>query len=514
MGILINDGSNHWERKIQDRLAAGTLIGVHKGVYIEAKEATLCDEVRKHWLLLTAAIVPNGVLTDRTGMESLPSKDPETEDLHVFVSAPRSNNVFHLPGLVINVRRGAGPHEDDPLYVSLPIAGMARRMLDNLVPSRARSGPTRTVGRKGVEIALDHHAGVNGIGSLKEILRDAERIATDIGREAEHVALREIITAFQDNRPGALKTKRAQARSRGMPEDEKFLTRFAMTVRKISEHRVPTVGDPEKTWEELRESCFMDAYFSNYIEGTRFLMGEARDIVIENRPTNRIKDGHDIQATFEILMGQPKTRVLDMPFEDFLETLRRQHAILMRGRPEVEPGMFKSLPNRAGTHRFVEPEAVIGTMTRAWDTLCAVKDPFAAAMALHFLIAGVHPFNDGNGRMSRVLMNQELRANGLCRIIVPTISRQSYIAGLRNISDRADVFTFMRSMETFQGITAACVSGDSVISHRLWASTYAFCDDEKRANLSPPSLERTLRNDAGLLAPEDYWETIETPGLF
>jgi Fic family protein len=40
-----------------------------------------------------------------------------------------------------------------------------------------------------------------------------------------------------------------------------------------------------------------------------------------------------------------------------------------------------------------------------------------------FLVAEVHPFSDGNGRLSRIMMNPELVAAGEQRIVVPTIYR-------------------------------------------------------------------------------------------
>lgn len=507
MAIILHDGSNRFKKRLSSGLSAGDIHPIHKGIYIEAQPGAVSTEVRKHWNALTAAIVPDGVLTDRTAMEGVPTQDVDNDLWYVFVSAPRTRNVFRLPGLIINLREGAGPQEGDPLYMNLPIAGLARRLLDNLTPSRARNGPARTMGVEGVEIAIERQVAVNGLFTLPALLKEAQNIAPEIGRETELRALSGIIDAFVSNRPAGLRSAQAASRAQGLPEDDRFLAIFAATLRAFDEHRVPDVVDAETTWEMMRESCFMEAYFSNYIEGTQFLMEEARDIVLENRPTARVKDGHDIQSTFELLMSQPRAPVLDLGFDGFLEEIRRQHAVLMRGRPEVGPGMFKDRPNRAGRHRFVEPEAVFGTLKRGWAMLKTVKSPFAGAMGLHYLIAGVHPFNDGNGRMSRLMMTQEMRAHGLSRIVVPTVSRQSYIAGLRNISDRADVFTFVRSMETFQRITAACVSGDPAESHRLWASTYAFCDDEKRANLAFPSLTRDLREDGGVLAPSDYWET-------
>lgn len=43
-----------------------------------------------------------------------------------------------------------------------------------------------------------------------------------------------------------------------------------------------------------------------------------------------------------------------------------------------------------------------------------------------FMISEVHPFNDGNGRVARVMMNAELVRADQSRIIVPTVFREDY----------------------------------------------------------------------------------------
>jgi Fic family protein len=47
-----------------------------------------------------------------------------------------------------------------------------------------------------------------------------------------------------------------------------------------------------------------------------------------------------------------------------------------------------------------------------------------------FVVAEVHPFDDGNGRMARIMMNAELSAAGQCRIIVPSVYRTEYLSAL------------------------------------------------------------------------------------
>ncbi len=55
--------------------------------------------------------------------------------------------------------------------------------------------------------------------------------------------------------------------------------------------------------------CFYEAYFSNYIEGTKFTIEEAKDIVFNNRiPQHRPDDAHDISGTYNVLADMTEMR--------------------------------------------------------------------------------------------------------------------------------------------------------------------------------------------------------------
>lgn len=117
--------------------------------------------------------------------------------------------------------------------------------------------------------------------------------------------------------------------------------------------------------------------------------------------------------------------------DDLINLLCVRHRTLMAGRPELRPGEWKTERNQAGTVTFVEPELVVGTLRQGLERVDAVRPGFARAVYLMFVISEVHPFTDGNGRVARLMMNAELSACGQRRIVVPTVLRNEYVAGLR-----------------------------------------------------------------------------------
>ena len=90
--------------------------------------------------------------------------------------------------------------------------------------------------------------------------------------------------------------------------------------------------------------------------------------------------------------------------------------------------------NRAGDHLFVEPSYVVGTLSEGWHCIGRLDDPFDRALLTMFVVAEVHPFEDGNGRITRLASNRVLSQHGLARLIIPTVYRNDYLRGLRGLS--------------------------------------------------------------------------------
>lgn len=107
----------------------------------------------------------------------------------------------------------------------------------------------------------------------------------------------------------------------------------------------------------------------------------------------------------------------------------------------------------AGTTVFVHPELVEGTLRMGFEIVRALTEPFHRAVAMMFVLSEVHPFGDGNGRVSRAFMNAELLSAGQSRILVPIIVRDEYITGLRALTREGYVDTLSEVLTFGQRVT-------------------------------------------------------------
>jgi hypothetical protein len=133
-----------------------------------------------------------------------------------------------------------------------------------------------------------------------------------------------------------------------------------------------------------------------------------------------------------------------------LRQLRDRHNGIFQGRPEIDPGVFKMARNQAGSYGFVLPRQVAGTLKHGFEIGSELRDPVARALFMHHLISEVHPFADGNGRLSRLFMNAELSRLGLTRVVVPTVLREDYLSAVRFLSRNDDPGPLLRVISRCQ----------------------------------------------------------------
>ena len=93
-----------------------------------------------------------------------------------------------------------------------------------------------------------------------------------------------------------------------------------------------------------------------------------------------------------------------------------------------------------------------------------------------FMVAEIHPFNDGNGRVARIMMNAELINKAEQKIIIPTIYRNNYISALKALTHNTKTEALIRTLDFAQLYSAKIDWTDKDISQRILQKTNAFID--------------------------------------
>ena len=431
--LITKAASDANARAIQRRAEGGELARIAEGIYTTHKDpAAQAAAVQRNWSRIAGAVVPGGVLSHRSAHHG-----GITPDGTLIISNPtRYNRTITLPGLRIILVQGPGPLPGDmPIgNDGLHFSSRPRQLLENL--GRSRGAHPRSAGAKAVEERLAQIMNASGEPELNRIRDAARDLAAPLGSEKEFSKLEGLIGALlATHAKGKLKTRDGKLVAQGTPADRERLERFEVLAARLRADPLPRRA-AVATEEPARSNfAFLESYFSNFVEGTEFAIEEARDIALQGRIVeSRPKDSHDVLGVFRLALHSPWRETVPSLGAEFPKDLALRHAQMLKDRPESGPGQFKLEPNRAGTTWFVDPALVRGTLIEGSDLARSVPEGMARAIYLAFLVSEVHPFADGNGRISRLVMNAELSRSGESRIIVPTLFHEEYVDCQRQLS--------------------------------------------------------------------------------
>ena len=440
-------------RRIQQARLAGQLRELVPRVYTSDLTTPSTDLVLRHWFQLLGYLYPQAVISHRSGLDAQPTPTGD-----IFLTYKYAKRVA-LPGLTVHLLPGPGPQPDDRPFGATPLyfASEARAVLENLQPSRTRGGVSKTLPLAEVEEFLERVLRVRGEEGLNVLRDEARALADTLGWPAELSRLNQIVAALLTTAPSKLLTSPvAQARALGLPYDPDRVALFGTLLTALRQATWPNRPDPASLPPASYDLAFFEAYFSNFIEGTVFEVDEAHAMVTGNRPVpGRHADSHDVLSTYHLVSSPAEMSLVPCTADELLALLQRRHAKLLRERPDKRPGQWKERANQAGNTSFVEPELVRGTLHQGFNLYQALAHPLARAMMLMFIVSEVHPFDDGNGRLARIMMNAELVRGGLSRIIITTNYRQDYLRALRRLSRQRDPGLYLRMLDRAQAFTAA-----------------------------------------------------------
>ncbi len=511
--VFTKSGNDAEDRRIRRLAKTGELRQILPRIYTTNLRDTLEGITRRNIWVILGKLLPGSVISARSAALAAPAYHQEAANQskspgYIFLTGS-SRRALSLPGIEVRVAAGPGPLHGDTPFSGLYLASTPRQLLENLTPTRDRSGMARGLGQPSVEKILVRQCDIAGEARLKEIRDQARVLAGPLDADAAFQILDTLIGALLRTRIATLSTGAGIALARGEPIDTACVDRLNILFAHLRAMPMPRRADQGAGTPAATATAFIEAYFSNYIEGTRFLIEEARAIVFDGIiPERRPRDGHDVLATFQQLAAVEDMARGPQDFAAFEAELRARHHALMEVRPEIGPGTFKTQPNKAGGTVFVPPSQVRGTLREGFRLLAGLDEPLARAIFVHFLIADIHPFTDGNGRISRILMASELIRGNLARIVIPTVFREDYLGALRALSRHDDPAPLVRCLDRAQRVTASIVKEEVELAIEAWAATYAFLEPGEHARLSvyDPAAQIDWRD--GVPAPRSYWEAI------
>ncbi len=227
---------------------------------------------------------------------------------------------------------------------------------------------------------------------------------------------------------------------------------------------------PLKKEDELRimQKFRLDwNYHSNNLEGNTLTYGETKALILfgitaQGKP---LKDHFEITGHDEALKWLEEIITQKRPLTE--KFIRELHKLILKESyevraitPEGEPtrktvnvGVYKKSPNHVRTKtgeifRFATPEETPAKMTDlvGWYHVQIEEkeiNPILLAAQFHYKYIRIHPFDDGNGRTARILMNFILMQFGYPPVIIKTEDKENYFAALR-LADVGELEPFIK----------------------------------------------------------------------
>jgi Fic family protein len=195
-------------------------------------------------------------------------------------------------------------------------------------------------------------------------------------------------------------------------------------------------------------------FHSNHLEGNSLTFGETKALILfgitaQGKP---LKDHFEITGHDEAIKWvEDIVNQKELLTENFI---RQLHTLLLKEpykvdaitddgkltKKTIKVGKYKSTPNHVRTKtgeifRFATPEETPAKMNDLMLWLRKKEkdketNPILLAADFHYKFIRIHPFDDGNGRVARILMNFILMQNGYPPVIIKTHEKGEYIAAL------------------------------------------------------------------------------------
>lgn len=233
---------------------------------------------------------------------------------------------------------------------------------------------------------------------------------------------------------------------------KKTLQQAATLQKELDQYRPLSPDTEQRIFQKLRLDW---NYNSNHLEGNRLSFGETKALIMygitaQGKP---LQDHLEISGHNEAILWIEEMVKEKRPMtENFIRELHEvvlaksyyNPAIDSQGNAtqrKIHIGQYKTTPNHVrtktgATFYFATPEE---TPAKMHDLVTWYRDkkekadlsPILLAAEFHYKFIRIHPFDDGNGRMARLLMNCILLQHGYPPAIIKTDEKEDYFEALQ-----------------------------------------------------------------------------------
>jgi Fic family protein len=183
-----------------------------------------------------------------------------------------------------------------------------------------------------------------------------------------------------------------------------------------------------------KQLLIKQVYHSNAIEGNKLSLRETELIlngmVINERPLKDEIEARSLANATEYLY-----KLIDGREPLTKRTLLELHSLIMNNIPGINAGQFRKdeVQIKGSEHKppsFYDVEHHIDELFQWMNRNSHKFPPLIMASILHHWLTWIHPFSDGNGRVSRLFLNFFLLQKGYPEIIVKISDRDTYYNAL------------------------------------------------------------------------------------
>ncbi|EJP23015.1 Fic/DOC family protein [Peptostreptococcaceae bacterium AS15] len=198
-------------------------------------------------------------------------------------------------------------------------------------------------------------------------------------------------------------------------------------------------------------------YNSNHIEGSRLSEEQTRNIFETN--TIDVGDGIDVDDIIETVNH---FRAIDYCIdiaEELLteEIIKKLHFLLKNSTKDerlswFKVGEYKASPNVVGGKTTTAPKDVPKSMSELLRDYNKKKDiSFEDIISFHYKFEKIHPFQDGNGRVGRLIAFKECLKNNIIPFIIEDAKKYFYYRGLDKFEEERGylIDTCLDGQDTF-----------------------------------------------------------------